>query len=103
MTYKEYDELIRSLMESDDNSLYAVKLKLTGMFRHGLLTQDYVTDNAFIGSLLRLGMIDDPVAAQDTINAQREAYIMGRQTGTTRASVHLWAELMRHFNATGGQ
>ena len=102
MTYKEYDELIRSLMESDDNSLYAVKLKLTGMFRHGLLEQDFVTDEAFIGSLLRLGLIDDPDATQKIINTQREAYITGRQTRTT-ASVHLWTELMRHFGITDNQ
>ena len=102
MTYKEYDELIRSLMESDDNSLYAVKLKLTGMFRHGLLTQDYVTDTAFIGSLLRLGLVDDPAAAQEIINNQREAYIMGRRFGRT-TSPHIWAELIRHFGITDNQ
>ena len=102
MTYKEYDELIRSLMESDDNSLYAVKLKLAGMLRQGLITQDYVTDSAFIGSLLRLGLIDDPVAAQEIINSQRQTYILGRQTGRG-ASIHLWTDLARHFGITGDQ
>lgn len=102
MTYQEYDELIRSLMESDDNSLYAVKLKLAGMLRRGLITENYVTDNAFIGSLLRLGLTDDPAAAQETINNQREAYILGRQAGRT-TSPHLWAELVRRFGITGNQ
>lgn len=102
MTYKEYDELIRSLMESDDNSLYAVKLKLTGMFRHGLLEQDFVTDGAFIGSLMRLGLVDDPVDTQKIINFQRDAYIAGRRVGRT-ASPRLWADLIRHFEITGDQ
>lgn len=102
MTCKEYDELIRSLMESDDNSLYAVKLKLAGMFRRGLLEQDFVTDAALIGSLMRLGLTDDPAAAQETINNQRDAYIMGRQAGT-RGSAGMWRNLMHHFGTTGGQ
>jgi len=99
MTCREYDELVRSLMESDDNSLYAVKLKLTGMFRHGLLEQDLVTDEAFIGSLLRLGLVDDPDAVQKTINDQREAYIMGRRFGT-RGSLPLWRNLRRLLDIT---
>lgn len=102
MTCKEYDELIRSLMESDNNSLYAVKLRLAGMFRHGLLEQDFVTDQAFIESLLRLGLIDDPEATQKIINVQRDAYITGRQLGT-RGSPRRWVDLARRLDTMGDQ
>lgn len=59
ITDEEYDNLVRSLAESDNGSLYEIRLSLLRKNSEGVIPFSRTLPQRLIDSLVRLGMVSD--------------------------------------------
>lgn len=76
ITDEEYDNLVRSLAESDNGSLYEIRLSLVRKGIEGILPLSRTSPGQMIDSLLRLGMVSDEEEALRQFEDERMEHAM---------------------------
>jgi len=76
ITDEEYDNLVRSLAESDNGSLYEIRLSLVRKNIEGALPFSRTRPGRMIDALVRLGMVSDKDEALRRFEDERMEHAM---------------------------